>query len=60
MNGYIIVDAESGYFYNGLNQFKKDIRDAKIYHTEKGARGTMEYKFPDREVILRGIEISII
>lgn len=35
MNGFVIVNKEFGTYYNGYANFVKDLRDAKIYHTEK-------------------------
>lgn len=45
MIGFVIVRQDSGLFYNGMGQWKKDIRDAKIYHTERGASETANYRF---------------
>lgn len=61
MNGYVIVNLTSGCFYNGMNQWKRDIRDAKIYHTTKGAQETINYKFNDhKDVTIKMIEIKLL
>ena len=44
MNGFVIVNKEFGTYYNGYANFVKDLRDAKIYHTERGANETANYQ----------------
>lgn len=59
MLGYVIVRLDLGFFYDGMNNWKKDIRDAKIYHTEKGASSTASYKFKDGNFIVEIRQVNI-
>lgn len=62
MLGHVIVRLDSVFFYDGMNNWKKDIRDAKIYHTEKGASNTAVYKFKDDDFIveIRPVNIELV
>ena len=61
MEGVVIKNKVLGTYYNGYAEFVKDIRDAKIYHTERGATNTMKLlvsKGRDAEkLVLSGVMI---
>lgn len=65
MNGFVIVNKNLGTYYNGYANFVKDLRDAKIYHTEKGAIDTANYQHAKRgsrlsEFLIKPIKIELV
>lgn len=63
MNGFVIVNKEFGTYYNGYAKFVKDLRDAKIYHTEKGASKTANYQAERgrlSEFLIKPIKIELV
>lgn len=62
MNGFVIVNKEFGTYYNGYANFVKDLRDAKIYHTERGANETANYQVEKgrlSEFLIKPIKIEL-
>lgn len=62
MNGFVIVNKEFGTYYNGYANFVKDLRDAKIYHTERGANETANYQVEKGrlfEFLIKPIKIEL-
>lgn len=63
MNGFVIVNKKFGTYYNGYANFVKDLRDAKIYHTEKGANDTANYQVEMgglSEFLIKPVKIELV
>lgn len=40
--GKVIYDVSNGMYYSGLNTFKKQLRDAKVYHSNRYLKEAIE------------------
>ena len=51
---YYAIKSVDGYYYNGMNQFVKELRSAKLYKSLKRLEETREYKkFKDKTVVIK-------
>lgn len=55
--GKVIYDTSTGMYYSGLNTFKKQLREAKMYHSNKYLKEAIETLINKQKIKLNNIEI---
>ena len=55
--GKVIYDTSTGTYYSGLNTFKKQLREAKVYHSDKYLKEAIETLTNKQKIIPNNIEI---
>mgnify|MGYP004457710709 FL=1 len=55
--GKVIYDTSTGMYYSGLNTFKKQLREAKVYHSNKYLKEAIETLINKQKIRLNNIEI---
>ena len=63
--GKVIYDTSTGMYYSGLNMFKKQLRDAKVYHSDKYLKEAIEtlinkQKIRPNNIEIRKVELKIV
>ena len=67
--GKVIYDASTGMYYSGLNTFKKQLRDAKVYHSNKYLKEAIEtltnkqksrQKIEPNNIEIREVELKVV
>lgn len=63
--GKVIYDVSTGMYYSGLNTFKKQLREAKVYHSNKylkEAIGTLinKQKIRPNNIEIREVELKVV
>ena len=63
--GKVIYDTSTGMYYNGLNMFKKQLRDAKVYHSNKYLKEAIEtltnkQKIRPNNIEIREVELKVV
>ena len=55
--GKVIYDVSNGMYYSGLNTFKKQLRDAKDYHSNRYLKEAIETLINSQKVEPNNVEI---
>lgn len=55
--GKVIYDASTGMYYCGLNTFKKQLRDAKVYHSDRYLKEAIQTLLDNNKIKPNNIEI---
>lgn len=55
--GKVIYDTSTGMYYCGLNTFKNQLREAKVYHSNKYLKEAIETLINKQKIRLNNIEI---
>lgn len=63
--GKVIYDTSTGMYYSGLNTFKKQLREAKMYHSNKYLKEAIEtlinkQKIKPNNIEIREVELKIV
>lgn len=63
--GKVIYDVSTGMYYCGLNTFKKQLRDAKVYHSDKYLKEAIQtlignYKIKSNNIEIREVELRVV
>ena len=63
--GKVIYDTSTGMYYNSLNMFKKQLRDAKVYHSDKYLKEAIEtltnkQKIRPNNIEIREVELKVV
>lgn len=63
--GKVIYDTSTGMYYNGVNMFKKQLRDAKVYHNDKYLKKaiktlTNKQKIRPNNIEIREVELKVV
>ena len=63
--GKVIYDTSTGMYYSCLNMFKKQLRDAKVYHSDKYLKEAIEtlinkQKIRPNNIEIREVELKIV
>lgn len=63
--GKVIYDTSTGMYYSGLNTFKKQLREAKMYHSNKYLKEAIEtlinkQKIKPNNVEIREVELKVV
>lgn len=55
--GKVIYNTSTGMYYSGSNMFKKQLRDAKVYHSNKYLKEAIEILTNKQKIRPKNIEI---
>ncbi len=63
--GKVIYDTSTGMYYSGLNTFKKQLREAKMYHSNKYLKEAIEtlinkQKIKPNNIEIREVELKVV
>ena len=63
--GKVIYNKSTGMYYSGLKTFKKQLRDAKVYHSDKYLKEAIEtltnkQKIRPNNIEIREVELKIV
>lgn len=63
--GKVIYDVSNGMYYSALNTFKKQLRDAKVYHSNRYLKEVIEtlinsQKVEPNNVEIREVELKVV
>ncbi len=63
--GKVIYDLSTGMYYCGMNTFKNQLRDAKVYHSDKYLKEAIQtlvgnYKIKANNVEIREVEMKVV
>lgn len=63
--GKVIYDTSTGMYYSDLNMFKKQLRDAKVYHSNKYLKKaiktlTNKQKIKPNNIEIREVELKVV
>lgn len=63
--GKVIYNKSTGMYYSGLKTFKKQLRDAKVYHSDKYLKEaiktlTNKQKIRPNNIEIREVELKIV
>lgn len=63
--GKVIYDVSTEMYYCGLNTFKKQLRDAKVYHSDKYLKEAIQtlignYKIKSNNIEIREVELRVV
>lgn len=63
--GKVIYDTSTGMYYSGLNTFKKQLREAKVYHSNKYLKEAIEtlinkQKIRPNNIEIREVELKVV
>lgn len=63
--GKVIYDLSTGMYYCGMNTFKNQLRDAKVYHSDKYLKEAIQtlignYKIKVNNIEIREIEMKVV
>ena len=63
--GKVIYDTSTGMYYSGLNTFKKQLREAKMYHSDKYLKEAIEtlinkQKIRPNNIEIREVELKVV
>lgn len=63
--GKVIYDTSTGMYYSGLNKFKKQLRDAKVYHSNKYLKEAIDtlinkQKIRPNNIEIREVELKVV
>lgn len=63
--GKVIYDVSTGMYYSGLNTFKKQLREAKVYHSNKYLKEAIEtltnkQKIRPNNIEIREVELKVV
>lgn len=63
--GKVIYNKSNGMYYSGLKTFKKQLRDAKVYHSDKYLKEaiktlTNKQKIRPKNIEIREVELKVV
>lgn len=63
--GKVIYDTSTGMYYSGLNTFKKQLREAKMYYSNKYLKEAIEtlinkQKIKPNNIEIREVELKVV
>lgn len=63
--GKVIYDTSTGMYYSGLNTFKKQLREAKVHHSNKYLKEAIEtlinkQKIKPNNIEIREVELKVV
>lgn len=63
--GKVIYDTSTGMYYCGLNTFKNQLRDAKVYHSNKHLNEAIntlinKHKIKPNNIEIREVELKVV
>lgn len=63
--GKVIYNKSTGMYYSGLKTFKKQLRDAKVYHSDKYLKEAIEtltnkQKIRPKNIEIREVELKVV
>lgn len=63
--GKVIYDTSTGMYYSGLKTFKKQLRDAKVYHSNKYLKEAINtlinsQKIEPNNIEIRDVELKVV
>lgn len=58
--GKVIFNTETNCYYCGMNTFKNQLRDAKIYHSDKFLNDAIQTLIKNNRIHAQNIEIRVV